>query len=307
MHEAKKDAQGKRGNEADMRRTDLISIASKKTTTTTNNYSPATLALTLAVAIVALIAALLAFPQSAHASLQSDYDDAVATYDAIAAEKDATQAIIDGLSALASEQKELIATLPDAPSELVDETRITSDINHLGHVKIFGKLAQPIAIDATLPVSEALAKFKDELAQAKPRIHSEKAFAQCELAGVEALLGTYEYQMAKIDAELATADANKAAAKKKLDDYKATHGTYSGFSGSVTDEASARAFIIMKESGGNYQATNGRYYGAYQLDRSYLNGDFSPANQDATAERYVKGRYGSWMAAYRFWVGHNWY
>lgn len=51
-----------------------------------------------------------------------------------------------------------------------------------------------------------------------------------------------------------------------------------------------------KESGGSYTATNGRYIGR-QLDASYLNGDYSAANQERVAEQYVTSRYGSWDAA----------
>lgn len=54
-------------------------------------------------------------------------------------------------------------------------------------------------------------------------------------------------------------------------------------------------------------ARRGRYYGRFQLDVSYLHGDYSVANQERTADRYVKGRYGSWTAAKRFWMAHNWY
>lgn len=72
-------------------------------------------------------------------------------------------------------------------------------------------------------------------------------------------------------------------------------------------EASARAWIVQRESGGNYNARNGKYIGKYQLDKSYLNGDYSPANQEKTAERYVKQRYGSWVNAQKHWQTHNWY
>lgn len=72
-------------------------------------------------------------------------------------------------------------------------------------------------------------------------------------------------------------------------------------------EESARAWIIQKESGGNYSAVNGQYYGAYQMMRSRLNGDYSVANQDAVAQAYVQGRYGSWVAAKQFWLAHGWY
>lgn len=76
---------------------------------------------------------------------------------------------------------------------------------------------------------------------------------------------------------------------------------------SDVSEAAARANIVARESTGNYAAQNGRYYGAYQLDISYLNGDTSPANQDAVAEAYVTSRYGSWANAWAFWQVHGWY
>ena len=83
--------------------------------------------------------------------------------------------------------------------------------------------------------------------------------------------------------------------------------TYAATSSSWSDAASAKAFIIGKESGGSYTATNGRYYGAYQLDSSYLNGDYSAENQDRVAENYVNNRYGGWEGAASFWQSHGWY
>lgn len=77
--------------------------------------------------------------------------------------------------------------------------------------------------------------------------------------------------------------------------------------GESSAEASARACIVQRESGGDYNARNGKYIGKYQLDKSYLNGDYSPANQEKTAERYVKQRYGSWVNAQKHWQTHNWY
>lgn len=77
--------------------------------------------------------------------------------------------------------------------------------------------------------------------------------------------------------------------------------------GESSAEASARAWIVQRESGGDYNARNGKYIGKYQLDKSYLNGDYSPANQEKTAERYVKQRHGSWVNAQKHWQTHNWY
>ena len=77
--------------------------------------------------------------------------------------------------------------------------------------------------------------------------------------------------------------------------------------GESSAEASARAWIVQRESGGDYNARNGKYIGKYQLDKSYLNGDYSPANQEKTAERYAKQRYGYWVNAQKHWQTHNWY
>ncbi|KRO04852.1 aggregation promoting factor-like surface protein [Levilactobacillus paucivorans] len=77
-----------------------------------------------------------------------------------------------------------------------------------------------------------------------------------------------------------------------------------GVSGS---EASAKAWIAGKESGGSYSARNGQYVGKYQLSASYLNGDYSAANQEKVANSYVASRYGSWSAAQSFWQANGWY
>ena len=75
----------------------------------------------------------------------------------------------------------------------------------------------------------------------------------------------------------------------------------------VANGSSAKEWIAMKESTNNYNATNGRYIGKYQLDASYLNGDYSPENQERVADAYVVGRYGSWEAAQQFWLANGWY
>ncbi|NUE97807.1 aggregation promoting factor surface protein [Lactobacillus melliventris] len=72
-------------------------------------------------------------------------------------------------------------------------------------------------------------------------------------------------------------------------------------------ERAAKKWIAMRESGGNYYARNGVCYGKYQLNIAYLNGDYSKKNQERTADRYVYGRYGSWVNAKNFWLAHHWY
>lgn len=76
---------------------------------------------------------------------------------------------------------------------------------------------------------------------------------------------------------------------------------------SSSSEEAAKAWIAGKESGGSYTASNGNYYGKYQLSLSYLNGDTSAANQEKVANSYVQSRYGSWTAAKAFWQANGWY
>ena len=82
----------------------------------------------------------------------------------------------------------------------------------------------------------------------------------------------------------------------------------SNYSSNVSgSDAAAKAWIAQHESSNNYNARNGQYIGKYQLSASYLNGDYSPANQDRVADHYVVQRYGSWTNAQRFWESHGWY
>ena len=80
------------------------------------------------------------------------------------------------------------------------------------------------------------------------------------------------------------------------------------YTASTSDtEAGAKAWIANRESGGSYSAQNGQYIGKYQLSASYLNGDYSAANQERVANNYVASRYGSWAAAKQFWQANGWY
>lgn len=72
-------------------------------------------------------------------------------------------------------------------------------------------------------------------------------------------------------------------------------------------DSAAKAWIAGKESGGSYTAQNGQYIGKYQLTASYLNGDYSAANQEKVADQYVANRYGSWSNAKSHWVANGWY
>ena len=113
---------------------------------------------------------------------------------------------------------------------------------------------------------------------------------------------TVQQQQAAPQQAVATTQSRNAAA------YNNTDNTSSNYTSSVSgNDATAKAWIAARESGGNYSARNGQYFGKYQLSASYLNGDYSAANQERVADQYVASRYGSWSAAQAFWQSHGWY
>ena len=115
----------------------------------------------------------------------------------------------------------------------------------------------------------------------------------------EILLG--EVEVANVTTNTTSQTAAPAASTNTTNTQAQSTTTYTGTS------SSAKEWIAQKESGGSYTAQNGRYYGRYQLDSSYLNGDYSPANQERVADNYVANRYGSWENAQQFWLTHGWY
>lgn len=121
-------------------------------------------------------------------------------------------------------------------------------------------------------------------------------------------------EVAEVEAEIKAQEEAEAAAEEaaaqNYTSYDATYGGNSGYSSygsSSWSGGSAKDFIIYHESRGDYTATNGKYYGAYQLDIGYLNGDLSPENQDKVAEEYVNNRYGGWEGAMAHWQSNGWY
>lgn len=106
-------------------------------------------------------------------------------------------------------------------------------------------------------------------------------------------------------AQASTQQAAQQSASQNTQAQASNNGNYSSnVSGS---DAAAKAWIAQHESSNNYNARNGQYIGKYQLSASYLNGDYSPANQERVADQYVAQRYGSWTNAQRFWEANGWY
>ena len=74
-----------------------------------------------------------------------------------------------------------------------------------------------------------------------------------------------------------------------------------------TTEQAATSKANTTQATTTVSASDGQYYGRYQLSLSYLNGDLSEANQEKVANQYVVNRYGSWSAAKNFWLANGWY
>ena len=174
---------------------------------------------------------------------------------------------------------------------------------------------------ATLPsaTAENTATAQDSTAQsADSSAQSTAADTSAEQAASDAAAAQAASDAAASQAAASQAAAAQAqAAQQQSAQVQATTYSANTYSTNTTtttytstvsgDEASAKAWIANKESGGSYTAQNGQYYGKYQLSSSYLHGDYSAANQEQVADNYVKNRYGSWTAAQQFWQGHGWY
>ena len=103
-------------------------------------------------------------------------------------------------------------------------------------------------------------------------------------------------------------DNNGQAAQQSTSQNTQAQASNNNYSSSVSgNDAAAKAWIAQHESSNNYDARNGQYIGKYQLSASYLNGDYSPANQERAADQYVAQRYGSWSNAQAHWEANGWY
>ncbi|MFR0593422.1 LysM peptidoglycan-binding domain-containing protein [Limosilactobacillus mucosae] len=178
---------------------------------------------------------------------------------------------------------------------------------------------------ATLPsaTAENTATAEDTTAQSASAADSTAVDSSADQAASDAVAAQATSAAAASQAAASQAAAAQAqaaqqqAAQAQATSYNNTNTTTtstttttssSSYTSTVSgDEATAKAWIANKESGGSYTAQNGQYYGKYQLSSSYLNGDYSAANQEQVADNYVKNRYGSWTNAQQFWQTHGWY
>lgn len=120
-------------------------------------------------------------------------------------------------------------------------------------------------------------------------------------------IATLEKQNSDLNIELQAAKERAEKAESELTEQTSAQAYIYNYHDSDYDDMSAKDYIAQRESGGDYNAQNGQYYGKYQLQIDMLGGDLSPENQEETADRYVIERYGSWENAQEFWDNHGWY
>lgn len=229
------------------------------------------------------------------------YDEAVSKQNEITAQLDETNNKINELNQ---------TTIP-AKREKLTTVLIQSYKNNLDPSSMLISIITKNDFSSLLFVSDTFERFTtqqyealDSLKQSLNELDVAKAKLEEDKTLQDAAVETANN--AKEEALSARDEAREAWKKQNTVSYY-TGNKKAPTSDTAWDEASARAWIVQKESGGNYNARNGRYIGAYQLTNTYLNGDYSPENQDRVAEEYVRNRYGSWMKAVEFWKSHNWY
>lgn len=120
-------------------------------------------------------------------------------------------------------------------------------------------------------------------------------------------IAALEKQNSDLNIELQAVKERAEKAESELTEQTSAQAYIYNYHDSDYDDMSAKDYIAQRESGGDYNAQNGQYYGKYQLQIDMLGGDLSPENQEETAERYVMERYGSWENAQEFWDSHGWY
>lgn len=122
-----------------------------------------------------------------------------------------------------------------------------------------------------------------------------------------ATVSTDQKTVASTTSQSTTNQQSVAQPQQQAQTQSTTNYSQSQSSSYTGSSSSAKEWIANRESGGSYTASNGQYYGKYQLGAAMLHGDYSAANQERVADQYVAARYGSWDNAKSFWLQHGWY
>ena len=105
---------------------------------------------------------------------------------------------------------------------------------------------------------------------------------------------------------LATIVAGQQDKDKSDDRYVTDRITNYVVSRSDSRQARCAVAIAYKESRFQQYATNGKYWGIFQLGFAHSN-NWSISRQMRLADRYVQYRYGNWCSAWQHHIDKNWY
>ena len=184
------------------------------------------------------------------------YDDAVAARDAVAAQlEDAAAQETSAQEALSEARRRFDSSVVSAYKSGGKHERIASAVlggrsieEIVSSVEAIAKISAEQAESA-----EALETSASELAARKAELENAKAEADTAVSEAESA------KQAALDAQ-EEARAAWSAANASANSVSATRRAHT--STVAYDEETARAWIVNKESGGNYNARNGRYIGA---------------------------------------------
>lgn len=214
------------------------------------------------------------------------YDEAVENQEAIAAE-------IEALEESITTTEELLADERDELGGMIVNTYKNGTIaNRVASVLV----SEQLTISGLITAIENLLSINEWQSETVEAVETTLALLEEQRTELEEKKATadaaVEEALAVKEEALDAQEAARAISSLSTSSASSTRSSYAS-GAEDTDEEAARLWIINKESGGNYNAVSasGKYYGAYQLTKSYLNDDYSVANQDATAQAYVEGRY----------------
>ncbi|USS88974.1 LysM peptidoglycan-binding domain-containing protein [Fructilactobacillus cliffordii] len=205
----------------------------------------------------------------------------------------------DTLSQIAEDHNVSVQSLKDA-NKIQDINKI-----YVGETFIIGDDGNVQVASTQTPVSPAV----------QPHYEVKQATAQAETPAQPAAQSQQTSQAAQAEtpaqpaAQAQPQQTSQAAAQPAATQTQQTSQAAStqASSNNAADNDGSLDSIAAVESGGSYTARNGQYIGKYQLSASYLNGDYSPANQERVARQYAISRYGSIANAVAFRNSHNYW
>ena len=213
-------------------------------------------------------------------------------------------------------QGDTLSELAEKYNTTVEAIQEANKIEDVNFITVGQQLNIPTQANSTaeqfnnVQVTSDQAAAQQAAAEAEQQKQAQEAAAQQAAAEAEQQKQAQEAaaQQAAAEAEQQKQAQEAAAQQTQTESNSSNQQSTSRSSSNLSSsEEEARAWIVSRESGGDYSARNGQYIGKYQLSESYLNGDYSEENQDYVAGQYVASRYGSWQNAKEHWETFGWY